>query len=220
MDTLPDHIEHICPDYSLYGQGYSMGFLTRGCCYDCPHCFVRQKEGALRPHAGYTEFVRHGSAVFMDNNVLGSDWGIWQIERLADSGVKVDFNQGLDSRFIDDGVARRLSRLKWLQPLRMACDSSAAIDSIRRAVELLRWHNVTPRRYFCYVLVRDVEDALERIRFLKGIDVDAFAQPYIPPSGEAPTVEQRQLARWVNTRMFFKTMTWEEYRTERGPNRV
>jgi len=46
------------------------------------------------------------------------------------------------------------------------------------AVRLLRWHNVTPRAYFCYVLVKDIEDAIERVKFLKGINVDPFAQPY------------------------------------------
>ena len=28
---LPDEIEHICPDYSLYGVREAYGFLTRGC---------------------------------------------------------------------------------------------------------------------------------------------------------------------------------------------
>ena len=29
--VLPEEIEHICPDYSLYGVNESYGFLTRGC---------------------------------------------------------------------------------------------------------------------------------------------------------------------------------------------
>ena len=216
LSTLPDHVEHICPDYSLYSIDYSLGFLTRGCPNLCSWCGVPEKEGGIRAHAPFTEFVRHGSVVFMDNNVLAHDHGIDQIDALGRSGLRVDFNQGLDPRRIDDGVARRLSKLKWLNPLRLACDSDSAMEPVRKAVELLRWHNTSPRQYFCYMLVKDVENALERAKFLKGIYVDPFAQPYIPESGEEPARDLRRFARWCNTKMLFKSQPWEEYRDERG----
>lgn len=209
--NLPDSVEHICPDYSLYGLDYSLGFLTRGCCYDCPHCFVQQKEGGLRAHADFTEFVRHNSAVFMDNNVLASDHGIEQIEKLAGTGIKVDFNQGLDARFIDDAIAKRLGKLKWLSPLRLACDSKASLPAIFKAVTALRKHNVTPSRYFAYLLVTDVDDAAERVDFLKALYVDPFAQPFIDRDGTPPTQRQKWFARWVNMKAEFKSQTWNEY---------
>ncbi len=90
------------------------------------------------------------------------------------------------------------------------------MKSIQKAVTLLRWHNTTPRRYFCYVLIKDIDDALERIKFLKGMDVDPFAQPYIDMEGTPPTIEQRRLARWVNLKMAFKAMTWDEYQERQG----
>lgn len=42
---LPEEIEHICPDYSLYGVDEAYGFLTRGCPNRCPWCIVPHKEG-------------------------------------------------------------------------------------------------------------------------------------------------------------------------------
>lgn len=33
--TLPEAVEHTCPDYSLYGVGEAYGFLTRGCPNRC-----------------------------------------------------------------------------------------------------------------------------------------------------------------------------------------
>lgn len=33
---LPEFIEHIMPDYTLYALDYSIGFLTRGCVRSCP----------------------------------------------------------------------------------------------------------------------------------------------------------------------------------------
>ena len=210
--VLPDSVEHICPDYSLYGIDYSLGFLTRGCTKKCDHCFVRDKEGYIRPHADFTEFVRHGKALFMDNNVLASLHGIEQIEKLAKAGVKVDFNQGLDATLIDDQIAKRLSKLKWLTPLRLACDSRASMPSIFKAVKMLRKHNVTPSRYFCYLLVQDVDDAVDRVEFLKALYVDPFAQPFIDREGTPPTQEQKHFARWVNMKAEFKSQTWDEYK--------
>lgn len=214
-NSLPDLVEHICPDYSLYNINYSMGFLTRGCPNKCSWCFVPQKEGSIRPNADFTEFVRHREAVFMDNNVLAHDHGIDQIDKLGRTNIKVDFNQGLDPRRIDDSIAMRLSKLSWRTPVRLACDTDSAIEPVRRAVELLRWHNVTPRAYFCYVLVKDVDSALERVRFLKGIGVDPFAQPFIPLDGTKPSRELRRFARWVNLKQVFKSVSWEDYKNER-----
>lgn len=210
--VLPQEIEHICPDYDLYGLDHSMGFLTRGCIRKCEWCVVPNKEGEIVAHAEIEEFTRHKEVVLMDNNVLAHPHGISQIEKIIRLGLRVDFNQGLDARLIDTSIAKLLSKVKWLSPLRLACDSKAQIKEIDRAVDLLRWHNVTPSRYFCYVLVKDVNDAIERVRFLKKLHIDPFAQPYINPEGTPPGEEQRHFARWVNHKAEFKSRTWEEYK--------
>lgn len=210
--TLPEEIEHTCPDYSLYGCKESYGFLTRGCIRACEWCFVPKKEGKIRANADVEEFARHGEVVLMDNNVLAHSHGLDQIDKMARLGLRVDFNQGLDARLIDDAAARRLGKLKWIRHIRLACDTSAQIATVQKAVELLRWHNANPAQIFCYVLVRDVADALERVRFLKGMYVVPFAQPYRAPDGAEPTGEQKDFARWCNQKAVYKTCTWEEYK--------
>ena len=210
LSNLDDNIEHIMPDYSLYDINYSMGFLTRGCLRSCSWCVVPKKEGKIRKNADLEEFVQHKDVVFLDNNVLAHDHGINSLEKIGRMGLSVDFNQGMDARLIDDGIARIMGKIKWLYAVRLACDDVSQIKSIQKAVQHLRWHNVTPRRYFCYVLVKDVGDALERIRFLKGLDLDPFAQPYIAPDGTPPTIEQKRFARWVNMKAAFKTVPWED----------
>ena len=210
---LSDGVEHTCPDYALYGSTFSQGFLTRGCPNKCGWCIVPRKEGEIRAHADIEEFARHPEVVLMDNNVLAHDHGIMQIEKMARLGLKVDFNQGLDARRIDDGIARRLAALKWKMPLRLACDQRGQMEAVQRAVKFLRYHNCTPTRFFVYVLVKDIEDALERVMFLKGLGLDPFAQPYRDFNTNAePTQEQRRFARWVNHKAIFKGVTWEEYR--------
>lgn len=210
--TLPDHIDSMVPDYSLYQCDKSYGFLTRGCPNKCPWCFVPAKEGGISAYMDIEDFARHKEVVLMDNNVLSCDHGIHQIEKIARLGLKVDFNQGLDARLIDDSVAKRLGNVKWISHVRLACDTFSQMESVGKAVELLRWHNCNPARIFCYVLVKDVEDALERVKFLKGLYVSPFAQPYRDKAGTPATAEQKRFARWVNHKAIFKTVPWEEYR--------
>ena len=210
--TLPEDCEHIMPDYDIYGVNQSYGFLTRGCIRKCKHCIVPEKEGNIKPHADIEEFLVHKECILMDNNVLACDHGIEQIEKIARLGIKVDFNQGLDARLIDDSIARRLARVKWLHPVRLACDSQSQMESLHRAVELLRWYNVSPRRYFIYMIVKNISEAMERAKFIKGLYCDAWAQPFRDPKNkEKPTQEQKDFSRWVNHGRIFNSVPWEDY---------
>lgn len=210
---LPDGIEHTCPDYSLYNLDYSIGFLTRGCPNKCAWCIVPQKEGDISAHADIEEFLRHKEVVLMDNNVLASEYGISQIEKLSRLQVKVDFNQGLDARLIDDSVARLLAKVRWRHPIRLACDHPAQMPAIQKAVQLLRWHNARPARYFVYCLVNEVEEALERVQFLKGLYLEPFAQPFRDYENKIrPTKKQLDFTRWVNHTAVFNSIEWQNYK--------
>lgn len=212
---LPDEIDSMCPDYNLYNCEHAYGFLTRGCIHKCGWCLVPEKEGELKPYMDIDEFIGNKkTAVLMDNNVLASDHGIKQIEKIIKLKIKVDFNQGLDARLIDDSMAKLLSKVKWLKPLRMACDSISMIPNIERATKLLRENNCTPKNYFIYVLVKDIPDALKRVMFLDYLKLDPFCQPYIDfNSTNEPDKHLKKFCRWVNHKAIFRTCTWEEYKT-------
>ena len=216
-NTLTDEIEHIMPDYSLYKTDKAYGFLTRGCPNKCQWCIVLKKEGLIKGNADITEFWNgQKEAVLLDNNVLASDFGLKQIEKIIDLGIKIDFNQGLDARLIADNedIAKLLSRVKWSKPLRMACDQKSQMKHIEKATKLLRKYNTTPKNYFIYLLVKDIEDAYERALFLKDLKLDPFAQPYRDfENNILPTKEQKMFARWVNHKAIFKTIDWKDYKT-------
>ena len=214
-ETLPDTIEHICPDYEYFGLKQSYGFITRGCPNHCPWCVVPSKEGPIRPNAPLEEFVRHNEVILMDNNILAHEFGIQQLERLATRRVRIDLNQGVDAARIDIPVAKLFAKLMWLEPVRLACDHISRLEVVVKAIQLMRWYNVEPRRYSVYMLLKSdqIENTLEILKVLKGMDVTPYLTPYRSLNAETVvTEEQKQLARWVNHRAIFKCIPWEEYR--------
>ncbi len=223
---LQDEIEHTCPDYSLYpNMDYSMGFITRGCIRSCNFCIVPKKEGMIRENANIDEFVRHKNLVCLDNNVLASDFGLKQIEKIIDRKIKVDFNQGLDARIIagNPDITKLLSRVKWLKPLRMAFDNIGESESIIKTVKLLRKYNTKPNKFSCYLLVRNnIEDAKKRVEILNKLNIDIFTQPFLDTqsTGYQVTKEQRDFVSWVNQKKLFKTMTYENYVIKRHNRKI
>lgn len=212
--TLPDEVDRLCPDYSLYPKFiHAYGFLTRGCPNHCSWCIVPKKEGNIRQYMDISEFLDgRKSAILMDNNVLAHEFGIRQIEKIIKLGIRIDFNQGLDARLITDEIAQLLSKVKWIRYIRLACDHKSQIPHVRRAVDLIRKYSNTKPSFFVYVLVKDVQDALKRVEFCRQLKLDPFAQPYRDFISNKIDLEGKRFARWVNHKAIFKTVKWEEYK--------
>ena len=214
--NLPNEIESIFPDYSIYPKfHFATGFLTRGCIRNCPWCIVPKKEGKLHAVNTWQNIKRPDSRdiVFLDNNVLASDHGITQIEDMIGKDVRIDFNQAMDARLVTPEIAKILSKVKWIDStLRFACDTSAMIPALRQAVAYLGENGVKPYRIFVYTLIQDVEESLARIKAMDEIGVQAFGQPYRDFDGGEPTNEQKRLARWCNMRSVHKSCSFEDYK--------
>jgi len=221
--TLP--IDNIQPDYSLYpiSKWYdnktAYGFITRGCIRKCKWCLVPNKEGDIRPYMSIEEIIQDKKqAILMDNNILASDFGIKQIERIIDLKIKVDFNQGLDSRIVlnNKDIIKLLFKVQWLRYIRLACDSMAMIDIINRTVNELRFNNFK-KKIFCYVLLNDLQDSYDRLIFCKSIKITPFAQPYrdFTPNQIIPQW-QSDMARWCNHKAIFETTDFMDYEPRKG----
>jgi len=217
--SLPPEVEVTPPDYSIYPKwDKAVGFLTRGCVRTCEWCVVPRKEGNIRPAATWEEIRRPDSRkiIFLDNNVLASEHGLEQIDRMGGQPVWVDFNQGLDARFIMPETAKPLARLHWIRFIRLSCDTSAMLPVIRQATAYLREAGAAPSRFWSYVLVRDVDEAHGIVTALRDMGVAPFAQPYRDYNGGEPTAEQMAFARWVDQKMVFQSCSWEEYKKRKG----
>ena len=213
---LPDKIEHCKPDYDLFNTDYSMGFTSRGCVRNCKFCIVRRKEGKLQEHSPFKEFVddRFQKIILMDNNFLASPKSKEKLQKIIDKKWKVNFNQGLDIRLINDENAELLSRIKYYnwtftrKLIHFAWDGMKDEKEILAGLRTLLKY-IPPHHIIVYVLVGFnttlVQDRY-RIKTLADLKVKPFVMIY--NSGKDPTL--RHLSRWVNKR-YYEFVSWDEY---------
>ena len=120
-NKLPDHIEHIYPDYSLYPEfKAALGVLTRG----CPRlnhaisrggfCLTPDKDGCrTRKVADLTEFWRGQSEIYLlDQNLLAAPERKDLLQQLMDSKASVTFDGGMDVRFMSTDLIDMFRKIK------------------------------------------------------------------------------------------------------------
>ena len=209
----------VVPDYSLYpNYKEAYGFLTRGCIRQCDWCIVPRKEGKIRAYCDI-ETVLQGRqrAILLDNNVLASNFGLEQIEKIVKLQCRVDFNQGLDARLVTDDVAKLLSKVKWINVIRFAVDTENQIRPFLSALEKLNRHGVKNSKLFVYVLLRELHDSYHRINLLKQMGVYPFAQPFRRFDGKSKIPQwQYDMARYTNRSAIFKSVDFKDYRPRNG----
>ena len=120
-NKLPDHIEHIYPDYSLYPDfKAALGVLTRG----CPRvnhaqsrggfCITPDKDGCkTRKVADLTEFWDGQKEIYLlDQNLLAASERRDLLQQLADSKATVIFDGGMDVRYMNHEIIEMFGEIK------------------------------------------------------------------------------------------------------------
>ncbi len=215
--TLPQKIDDIFPDYSIYPEcDYAIGYLTRGCPNNCRWCVVPEKEGKIRPYRGWKELVRKDTdkLVLMDNNILACEHGIAQLESLTGSGYQIDLNQGMDARLVNNRIPCILAQLRWIRFIRFSCDQKAQIEPVRRTIELLGSYGIRPYKIFIYLLVtKDIQDAADRVETLKGYTgINLYAQAERNERlGIVPDKMQLEFTQRYVYGGCYRKETWKEY---------
>lgn len=205
-NRLPEEIEHIYPDYSIYPKYQeAYGFLTRGCPRSCPFCIVAQKEGLASRHvADLSEFWRGQKVIkLLDPNILACPDHERLLRQLADSGAWVDFTQGLDIRLttpenikLFSGIKTKMLHFAWDNPDEDLIDKFKQFNRHSKIMDY--------RKKSVYVLTNfnsSLNQDLYRIDTLRGLGFDPYVMIYDKPS--APQ-EIKDLQRWCNAKWIFQ----------------
>lgn len=216
--NLPEEIEHIYPDYSIYPeqtQDTAYGFLTRGCPRGCSFCHVAKKEGKCSYKvADLSEFWNGQKRIILcDPNILACKDHLKLLKQLVDSKAKVNFNQGLDIRLINDQNIELLKNMR-LDGIHFAFDRWQDKDIVEpklRQFAKETGYNKDRGRVAVYILTNfdtTIEQDMYRIQLCRELKFSPY--PMIYDKEHADPI-YRKIQRWCNNIIFWKVPTFEEY---------
>lgn len=223
-NKLPDEIEHMYPDYSLYPEltkDTAYGFLSRGCPRGCPFCIVKDKEGRKSYKVADLSEWWNGqkNIVLCDPNLLACREHMDLLGQLSESKAWVEINQGVDARILTEENIEALNRVK-IKEIHFAWDLMEQTDAVVKGLKLYSEHcKRKPHGNFgaVYVLTNfntTIEEDLYRVYTLRDMGYDPYIMIYDKP--HAPR-EAKLLARWCNNKIIFKsTERFEDYDPHRG----
>lgn len=213
-NKLPDEIEKIYPDYSLYNiTNTAYGFLTRGCPRGCEFCIVSEKEGKCSRQVASLDWFWRGQKEIklMDPNLLAcKDWKLL-LQQLIDSKAWIDITQGLDIRVMTEEKANMINHLK-VKMLHFAWDNYefSTYDKLKRFRPLLKYDGRKLRVYVLTNFNTTIEQDLERIYKLRELDYDPYVMIY---DKQNSSKKIRELQRWVNNKYIFRSCErFEDYK--------
>ena len=214
--ALPEEIEHIYPDYSLYPlltYEKAFGYLTRGCPRNCGFCHTTQKDGCRSYKVAELSEFWNGqkNIVRLDQNILACRDHLDLLDQLIESKAKVEFNGGLDIRLVNERNIEKLRQIK-INMIHFAFDRYQDKDIIVRKLKLFTEMTGYERhKIMVYVLCNydtTVEQDLERIMICREMNLQPF--PMIYDKEHADPV-YRKMQRWCNPFIFQNVPTFEEY---------
>ncbi|HEY5585689.1 MAG TPA: radical SAM protein [Ruminiclostridium sp.] len=213
--VLPQEIETLCPDYSLYNiKNEAYGYLTRGCPRGCPFCDVVNIEGNKSYKvADLNQFWKGETSIkLLDPNTLACKDRLELLDQLIDSKAWVDFTQGLDIRFMADEVIEKIKQIR-IKMIHFAWDGERDTTLILKNLEHFKKEtNIDSRKLRVYVLTNyETEHSfdLERIYKLKELGYDPYVMVF--DKDHAPK-QTKKLQRWVNNKFIFRVCErFEDY---------
>lgn len=179
--------EEALPDYTLVPEwDGSIIFSSRGCHNRCNFCAVPILEGKMNSLRNtILPYVHpdHTRIIFFDNNFLANKHCNAIFDELIDLGKKVDFNQGLDARLINEHNAKKIASLKLDDSVRLAYDSLDQRKYVLKAIDRLIEAGLKKRDIFVYALFNYIDtpdDFLSRVKDILNAGVVCYPMRYEP----------------------------------------
>jgi hypothetical protein len=216
---LPNEIENISPDYSIYPvkivrvgkkikkyYNFSIQLFSRGCIRKCPFCVVNRKEGLIRSVIPMNLNPKGEFIEVLDNNFFANKEWHSAIDYLIDKKQPVNFH-GVDIRIMNEEQAFWLNKLKHIKQIHIAWDLPD-MDLTEKLTEVIKY--IKPYKLMCYVLIgydSTTEQDLFRVMRLRELGIDPFIMAF-----NKSDKYQKNFARWVNHKAIFKSVEWSKYK--------
>ena len=202
-----DLITKLPPEIEMVKPRINWGFTTRGCIRNCEFCIVPQKEGNIRIEGDIYDIWDRKSKkiIIMDNNILAMPKHFKKIcSQIYKEKLKVDFNQGLDLRLLNDELIKELKTISH-EEYKFSWDLDD--DSF---VEKLKWLYNHLKRCTIFVLCGFLpfEKILWKLNIIRDIGHNGYVMRYRNVYKEKKYI---LLARWVNQHHIFQTHAYEEF---------
>lgn len=215
---LPRDIEHIYPDYSIYPEltkDTAFGFLSRGCPRGCGFCHVKDKEGMIaRKVADLSEFWKgQNNIVICDPNILACRERLDLLNQLKESGAKININQGLDFRLIDEEILDILKDIR-LEKIHFALDRYEDKELFFEKGKLIKERCGYDRHKggcLVYILVNyntTLKQDLERIEVCRKLNWNPYPMIY---NQKECNIVYKKLKRWCRTQIFWTVENFKDY---------
>lgn len=211
---LPEEVERMKPDYSLFNLDYSLGYTYRPCFNTCNFCKVPKMNHPDIDHHSIWEF--HDSnfkkICLLNNNTFQDPRWKDTFQEIWDADLTVIDENGYDLRLIDDEKSETLKRTKFQGKIHFAWDRVQDEPLILNGLELLKKYKISGQTVYVLIGYNSTEkEDLHRCQIIK----DLGQTPYIMPYHQSK--QEKRFKRFIDSFMWRKYPTMQKaFETYRG----